>query len=451
MPYIQNRLLLVSLLLTLTSCGFSKAEAESPTQRPQPQAVSVDVAIARSQSLQQDLEYTGTTVPFREVSLRSQIEGRLLSLQVDVGDLVQQGQVLGQLDSAISAAAVIKAQADVATGQSEVAQAEAAVGNARTEAQRARIELQQAQRDAGRLQQLSLEGAITAQEAELAQTEVLTAEQAVRSAEAQIRTQQQAVAAAQGRVAAQQAIVVQEQERQSYAVLTAPVTGLVLSRTTEPGNLAQAGSEILKIGDFSQVKIAVQVSELELATVRVGRSAQVRLDAFPDRQIQGRVTRISPAADPTARLVPVEITIPNEGAQLSSGLLARVNFSAAVSQRVVVPQTAIQLEAGQENPQTGKLFVVTEPNSQPTLSPTGRATPEANRSPAVPTVEVRTVEVRTVKVRNVRLGKQVDGQVEILSGLQPGEQFVARSSRALKDGEAVKLSFLSETNQSRTN
>ncbi|HEY9641176.1 MAG TPA: efflux RND transporter periplasmic adaptor subunit [Coleofasciculaceae cyanobacterium] len=433
-------LCVAGLFIALTGCGFPKAEAEPPTQRPQ-QAASVDVAIARPQSLQQELEYTGTTAPVREVSLRSQVEGRLLSLAVDVGDRVQQGQVLGQLDPALSAAAVSKAAADVATGQSEVAQAEAELGNARTAVQRARIELQQAQRDAARLQQLSTAGAIAFQEAELAQTAVLTAEQALRSAEAQIKTQQQAVAAAQGRVAAQQAIVAQERERQSYTRLTAPVSGLVLSRITEPGNLAQAGSEILRIGDFSQVKVAVQVSELELANIRVGRSVQVRLDAFPDRQIQGRVTRISPAADPTARLVPIEITIPNAG-QLSSGLLARVSFSDSTAQRIVVPQTAIQTEAGQENPQTGQLFVIAKTQSQPVPPQSKQATPQDNQPPAHPA---------TVAVRTVRLGKQADGQVEILSGLRPGEQFVARSSKALKDGESVKLSFLSETNPGRAN
>ena len=418
---VWSQLLVAGLLLMLSSgcSGFSKAEAES--KRPsgaQQGNPAVDVAIARTDSLQKQLEYTGTTQPVREVSVRAQIEGRLLNLNVDVGDSVQQGQVLGQLDDAIPLAAVSKAEADVAAQQSEVAQAEAELGNIRTQVERARLELQQARSDAARTQQLLREGAISAQQAETDRTTARTAEQAFRSAQAQIKTQQQAVTAAQKRVTSQQAIVNQESERRSYTVLKSPVTGAVLQRVTEPGNLAQAGSEVLKLGDFSRAKIAVQVSELELGTIRVGQPVQVRLDAYPNQQFEGQVSRISPAADPTARLVPIEVTLPNSERKIRSGLLARVNFARSATQRVVVPEAAIQTPKGQDNSNTGTLFTVNGKGDQ-----------------------------AKVVARSVKLGQRSDGKVEILSGLQPGESFVARGNRNLKDGDSVRLSFLSEKPQ----
>lgn len=94
----------------------------------------------------------------------------------------------------------------------------------------------------------------------------------------------------------------------------------------------------MRIGDFSRVKIEVQVSELELAKIRVGQSVKVRLDAFPDRTYIGQVTRISPAADRTARLIPVEVVIPNGDGRIGSGLLARANFETQAQARVLVPR-----------------------------------------------------------------------------------------------------------------
>lgn len=97
-------LILAGLLMGLAGCGGSRQAAEAQASRsqagPETGPPAVEVAIARTGTLEETLEYTGTTQPFREVSLRSQLEGQLLSLPVDVGDRVQQGQILGQIDDA---------------------------------------------------------------------------------------------------------------------------------------------------------------------------------------------------------------------------------------------------------------------------------------------------------------------------------------------------------------
>lgn len=412
--------LMLGLALALPGCsGLPREEAQAQSQSgrsgAQGDAVAVETAIAQTGLVEDALEYTGTTEPIQLVSLRAQAEGRLLDLAVDVGDGVRRGEVLGQVDDRLLAALLSQEQAELAARQSEVAQAEAEVSDIQAQVNQARVELQQAIADAERLQGLADQGAVTQQAAEQAQTARLAAEQLVRSAEERVRTRQQAVIAAQGRVAAQSATAAEVRQRRAFSLLTAPLTGVVLERLKQPGDLVQPGEEVLKLGDFSAIKVRVQVSERELSTIRVGQTAQVRLDAFPDVSLTGEVVRVSPAADPTARLIPIELTVPNAGRRIGSGLLARVQFQSATAQRVVVPETALEA-AGDEADST--LFVVEG-----------------------------TGETAKAVARSVQLGDRADGKVQVISGLQPGESFIVRSARPLTDGQPVRLSILSETAQ----
>lgn len=420
----------LSANILIVSCGASSKEAaEAQSQQPRDGtsqvATPVDVAIARPGSVRGATEYTGTTAAAQQVSLRAQIQAQVQSLNVDVGDAVKQGQVIAQLDDTLLQTALKQAEAELASRRSEVARAQNQVSNARAQVEQARLELQQSRSDSQRQQRLLREGAVAAQLAEQARTTARTAAQALRAAQEQVNTEQQAVAAAQGQVVAQQALVTQEREQLSYATLKSPITGVITQRLTEEGNLLQANSEVFQIGDFNRVQVNVEVSELELAKIRLGQLVTVRLDAFPNQTFRGQVARISPAADPTARLVPVEVVIPNSNGQIGSGLLARVSFESDATQRVVVPETAIAQEGEQgplssrEQQDKGNLFVV-------------------NRGAG---------DQAKVTARSVTLGARADSKVEILSGLKAGEQFVARSGKPLQDGESVRLSILSEKPQ----
>ena len=413
--------------MLITGCDFmppGDTQSDSrPAQKPE-KSTSVDVAVARQGSLEKDTQYIGTTFPVREVSLRSRVEGQILDLGVDVGDRVEQGQVLGQIDNSLNEATVLEAQAELAALRSEVTSLQADVNQSLTQIEQAKITLQQAQSDLARSNQLVKEGAVTQQSAEQAQNTVDNAQQALESAQQQVANRSSAVVAAQRRVAAQSAIVAQEQQRKSFTVLTSPVTGSVLERVLEPGDLAQVGDEILQLGDFSRVKVRVQISELELGEIGVGQRAQVQLDAFPEQNFTGEVTQISLAADATARLIPVEVTIPNRDKRIGRGLLARVNFGQQNEQTIVIPETAVELtsdrakEISENSADTATIFIIQGEGEQ-----------------------------ATVTAREVKLGDRANSQVKILSGLESGERFVVRSSGNLKDGDRVNLSFLSESTQ----
>ncbi|MDB9314949.1 biotin/lipoyl-binding protein [Spirulina sp. CS-785/01] len=107
---------LVALLFSIVGSGCqllpqdtAKAQSESQSEGS-PQAVAVETSRAETGSLQEITEYTGTTQPFRQVSLRARSEGRLMNLTVDVGDSVRQGQLVAQLDDQLLRTQVNEAQ-----------------------------------------------------------------------------------------------------------------------------------------------------------------------------------------------------------------------------------------------------------------------------------------------------------------------------------------------------
>jgi HlyD family secretion protein len=413
------------MAIALSGCNMPKDEAGAQTNRPgsgRAQTTAVDVMRATVAPLTSIREYTGTTQPAQEIAIRTQAEGQLRQLNFDVGDRVRKGQILARIDDSLLQAATAEAVAELASRRTEISQLQAQVSDAKTQVEQNRLQLQQAEFDAARYESLAKAGAIPQQQAQQSRTQARTAAQVLQSAQAKVRVQEQGIVVANSRIAAQQAVVAQQQQRRSYAVVRSPIAGVVLTRSTEPGNLVQVGNELLRLGDFSQAQITVQVSELDLANVQLGGAVQVRLDAFPKENFAGTVTQISPVANPTSRLVPVEMTIPNPQGRVSSGLLSRVSFTQATTDRVVVPLSALQSNTARDKPSpqastkqtTGTLFVVRRAGNQSNVS-----------------------------ARAVTLGQQIDGKVQILTGLNPGEQFVSRSSKPLQDGELVRLSILS--------
>jgi HlyD family secretion protein len=110
--------------------------------------------------------------------------------------------------------------------------------------------------------------------------------------------------------------------------------------------------------------------------------------------------------------VPIEVTLNNPEKQIGNGLLARVRFSQETSQRILVPEAALQKVENNDS----ALFVVQQEGKQ-----------------------------AKVNTRPVSLGNQANGQAEVLSGLRAGESFVTHSDKPLKDGEMVRLSAISRS------
>ncbi|NJN76376.1 MAG: efflux RND transporter periplasmic adaptor subunit [Synechococcaceae cyanobacterium RL_1_2] len=349
------------------------------------------------------------------------MEGRILSLVVEEGDRVNRGQVLATLDNSLIVAEINQAKAELAARDAEVKEAEGELGETEAQLRQAQAALAQAKTDADRLQGLYEEGALPKQAAESAATNAKTAQEEVKSLQQQLNTRRGAITANQQRVEAQGAIIKQIQERLTYFTVQAPLTGMVLSKTLEQGDLAQPGQEILTIGDLGTVQINIQVSDRDLSKFQVGQGVEVKLDAFKDQTFNGVVKRILPVADQVARLIPVEITIPNPAGTITSGLLARVSYQSQDRQTIKVPLTAL----APNEPQGAQ----------------NQTTPQSDRG-VIFVVEQEQPEI-LVTARPVTLGQPINDGIEIIAGLKPGEKYIAVTDQPLKSGQKVQRSFLS--------
>lgn len=419
MSLMHGRLLL-ALLLGLVSLACQQESRQAETATPANPGIAVDVQEVRVGTLLPPVEVLGTTAPVREVMVRARSDGRLEHLSVGVGDTVEAGEEIARLETDLLEQTLQEASAALAAVRAEAASAATAV-------QEAQHTLTQAQTEAERYAQLAARGLVSRQEAEQRLTQARTAAERLQSQNALLQ-------AARERVSAQEALVEQARERLSYGTIVSPMAGSVMEELTDPGNVLQSGDGIVRVGNLRQVEVLASVSELDLARVTLGSTVPVRLDAFPQAVWYGEVIRISPQADPVSRLVPLRILVPNPDGTLSAGLLARVEIAAAGDPRVIVPVSALHDDSRSGGAGAYKA---------PAAARGGEAAPE----PATLFVVQETPDGPVARERRVTVGRDADGQVEVLTGLQEGERVVVRSARPLTTGAPLRLSAISQDAQ----
>ncbi len=406
-------------VVLLSGCQIFEKQTSTLAQEQKNQASeqqtipSVDVAVVSEANLGTTQEYIGTTQPATELSVRAQVSGTLISLSVEVGDRVRKGQILGQIDDSILLAVVNQEKAELANLESELTRARIEVKNAEIKVEEALINLQQAGSDQERYKNLAEQGLISQREAESYVTAAKVAQKTLLLAQESVNIAKQAVTSAISRVSAQKSVIAESIQRQAHTQLIAETTGIVIRKISEKGNLVREGEEILKIGDFDPIKVVVLLSELDLADVAIGKTVEVKLDAFPKSRFLGHIKNIAPVANIATRQVPLEILIPNPDNKVKGGLLARINFSSSLAPQVTISEFAVIRENNKNY-----VFVVSQANSD--------------------------MREGVVTRRQVNLGSKINQKVAITRGLKSGEKIVLRSTRPLNDGETVGLSIISQ-------
>lgn len=191
--------------------------------------------------------------------------------------------------------------------------------------------------------------------------------------------------------------------------LRSPVDGVVTGRYNEQGDLFMLGANrdggvgILQVMQINPLKAEVAISEKYFTQVTKGMPVEITTDIYPDKTFSGRVSLIYPAINPSTRTFTVEVTVPNNYTTLRPGMFARTAFNMGIRQGVSVSDMAIQRQSGTND---RYVYVIKD----------GKA-----------------------EKRKVTIGRQNGDRIEILSGLNPGEQVAVAGLSKLNDGSLVEI------------
>lgn len=299
---------------------------------------------------------TGTVSSDNRVDIASRVMGFIRAINVHEGQEVKKGQLLIRIDSE-------DIRAHLSEAEASLAQARARAEEAKTDFVRYRSLFSQQAVTEREYQQIALKNKI-------AQKGLHAAQAALSQAKAQLQ----------------------------YAEITAPISGVVVDKRKESGDMANPGEAILTIEDPTHIILRTYVKERQVNRIHVGDPVMVTIGAL-DKTIQGHITHIVPSADPSTHSYLVKVSL-GKVSGLKSGMFADVRFAIGKTQGIMIPLSAIV-----KHSDIPGVYMVEKDNS--------------------------------VHFRMIRTGRAWGNKVEILSGLSDGEHIVLSSTKPLHTGELI--------------
>ena len=197
--------------------------------------------------------------------------------------------------------------------------------------------------------------------------------------------------------------------RRSYAnmventQLLSPINGVITARNYDNGDLYGGGNPVLVVEQIAPVKLVVNVSENNFPRVKKGDKVIVKLDVYGNEEFEGKVDLIYPTIDASTRTFPVEVKVANANQRIRPGMFARVTMNFGTADHVVVPDMAVVKQAG-----SGDRYVYVYENGK-------------------------------VSYNKVQLGRRMDTEYELLSGVDNNSQVVIAGQKALLNGMEVTV------------
>jgi membrane fusion protein (multidrug efflux system) len=333
-----------SLVTALALGSCTSKTPEKPKKKQKEHLVEASQASRSNKGI--TVTRTGTLKALREVKIYNQEEGRVTELPFHEGDKVSKGTLVARLDDKLISAQLRRAEAT----------------------------LNKNKQDIRRIRDLYKRKLASDQEIANAETDYEVAK-------------------------ADKELL---ETRLGYTKISAPFSGIVTERLTEPGNIAQRYSHLLTIADPSSLVTEVNVSELLIPELKEGDTAQVRIDALGDQHYPGMISRIHPSLDPVTRRGIIEVVLKPVPEGSSPGQFCRVTLTTHAGTRLTIPFRALR-----RDPEGEYVYAVDKGS-----------------------------KVERVAVTS---GLRIDEQVEIISGLHEGQQVVTKGFLSLQPGMKVKV------------
>ncbi|MGA9041085.1 MAG: efflux RND transporter periplasmic adaptor subunit [Terriglobales bacterium] len=383
--------LIVVCVGAAAGCGHSGGSSPSASADAAPRAAVVQV---RREPLSNTLSIAGEFLPYQEVELHAKVAGYIQNISVDIGDHVRKGQVLAVLEIPELTAQLQAASAGVRHSQEEIT-------HAQNEVSRAEADYAALHAAATRLKQAS-----EARPGLIAEQELDDATAKDRSAEAQVEAAKSELAASR------QQLEVSQADRQHYAALsefsriTAPFDGVVTWRYADTGSLIQAGTSnvssmpVVKLSQVNILRLRIPVPESLAASVHDGEPADIRVKAT-DEHFSGKIIRSTDSLDRSTRTMQVEVDVPNQDYKLTPGMYADVSL------RIQNDPTALTVPIQAISRGSDKTTVLLV-NSQ-----------------------------NHVEEREIQTGIEGSNRIQVLSGLNEGDQVIVGNLGEYRPGQHV--------------
>ncbi len=387
----------VAALVLLAGAACSKSETAQARGRddaPKP----VKVERVREEPVRRSIEVVGTLAAVDEVTISSEAEGRVSKLLADLGDRVRAGQTLMELDAE-------KLQYNLEQQKAALARALARYGASdsrhlppieRTpDVVKAQAELVQAKQGFDRAEELHRRQLVPRQTLDDAQT-------MLQSKQASYDSALQNAKNLRADIDASEATAKLADRQLRDTTIRAPFDGYVQKRLVNLGEYVKVQTPVMAVVGVDPLKVTAEIPEKLAPWVKIDQAVDLHVDAYPDKTISGKVSRISPAVNTSTRAFPFEALVPNRDAQLKPGTFARVRIvSSRVDQVLTLSYAALQYRYG-----VNRVFVV-----------------NGDR----------------LEVRELRVGERLGNRIEITSGVKAGETVAISDVDKLVDGTKVSV------------